>query len=131
EDEVIEASKKANEEIETEAIDENASTSDVQETSSPTPKNIGNKESIKDDPVNNKSSSSTTTNISNNLNISKEPKVETKGMKIKNPFVHIKPKVAYLVYWENPIHSGTALAIGLSILIFCVVFVTDGGVTFF
>ncbi|CAH1766109.1 16340_t:CDS:10 [Entrophospora sp. SA101] len=118
EDEVIEASKKANEEIETEAIDENASTSDVQETSSPTPKNIGNKESIKDDPVNNKSSSSTTTNISNNLNISKEPKVETKGMKIKNPFVHIKPKVAYLVYWENPIHSGTALAIGLSILIF-------------
>jgi len=117
EDEVIEANKKANGEIETEAIDENASTSYVQEASSPTPKNIDNKESIKDDPVNNKSSL-TTTNISNDLNISKEPRVETKGMKIKNPFVHIKPKVTYLVYWENPIHSGTALAIGLSILIF-------------
>jgi len=37
---------------------------------------------------------------------------------VKNPFKTLTPRVTQLIYWENPTHSGAALAIGLLFLIY-------------
>ncbi|CAG8533363.1 6398_t:CDS:2 [Diversispora eburnea] len=37
---------------------------------------------------------------------------------INNPFNAVTSKVSYLVYWENPIHSGIVLATGLLVIIY-------------
>jgi len=39
-------------------------------------------------------------------------------LQVINPFKTLAPRVTQLVYWENPIHSGAILAIGLSFLIY-------------
>jgi len=41
-----------------------------------------------------------------------------KKLQVINPFKTLAPRVTQLVYWENPIHSGAILAIGLSFLIY-------------
>jgi len=41
-----------------------------------------------------------------------------KRLQVINPFKTLAPRVTQLVYWENPIHSGAVLAIGLSFLIY-------------
>lgn len=41
-----------------------------------------------------------------------------KKLQVINPFKTLAPRVTQLVYWENPIHSGAVLAIGLSFLIY-------------
>jgi hypothetical protein len=63
--------------------------------------------------------------------VKKEEKEETKATptptptptptgrkEINNPFNAVTSKVSYLVYWENPIHSGIVLATGLLVIIY-------------
>jgi len=50
--------------------------------------------------------------------ITNEETIPLKKLQVINPFKILAPKVTQLVYWENPIHSGAVLAIGLSFLIY-------------